>query len=122
MTTAAIALVLIVLLGYALERNHRRQPGPRPPLAGSSDLPDRDTQRVLAELAQQTQQTQQSSGRSPGGGQQPSPRRNLPVTPGSTAVLRSDEQEEVGPCPSGTMSSTAIAGPTGSPARAPLSC
>ncbi|MFC1407968.1 hypothetical protein ACEZCY_01595 [Streptacidiphilus sp. N1-12] len=51
MTTAAIALVLLFVLAYALERNHRRQSGPRPPQTGSSDLPDRDTQRVLAELA-----------------------------------------------------------------------
>jgi hypothetical protein len=52
MTTAAIALVLIALLVYALERNHRRQQGPSAPLAGSHvGPPDRDLQRVTAELA-----------------------------------------------------------------------
>ncbi|MEY9965135.1 hypothetical protein ABIA33_003177 [Streptacidiphilus sp. MAP12-16] len=50
MTYTLIALVLIGLLAYALERNHRRQVGPRPPLAGSSDVMDRDAQRVEAEL------------------------------------------------------------------------
>jgi hypothetical protein len=55
MTTAAIALILLALLAYALERNHRRQPGPRQPLAGSSDITDRDTQRVLAELTELAQ-------------------------------------------------------------------
>ena len=53
MTTAAIALVLIALLALALERNHRRQQGPRPPLYGSGGVPDMDAQRVLAELAYQ---------------------------------------------------------------------
>jgi hypothetical protein len=53
MTTAAIALVLIALLAYALERNHRRQQGPAAPLAGSRvGPPDRDLQRIAAELAQ----------------------------------------------------------------------
>jgi len=52
MTTAAIALILLALFVLALERNHRRQSGPRPPLTGSSDLPDRDAQRILAELDQ----------------------------------------------------------------------
>ena len=53
MTTAAIALVLIALLAYALERNHRRQQGPATPLSGSRvGPPDRDLQRIAAELAQ----------------------------------------------------------------------
>jgi hypothetical protein len=46
MTTAAIALVLLFLLTLALERNHRRQSGPRPPV-NSSYLPDPDAQRAL---------------------------------------------------------------------------
>ena len=52
MTTAAVTFILLALLVLALERNHRRQSGPRPPLSGSSDIPDRDAQRVRAELAQ----------------------------------------------------------------------
>ena len=46
MTTAAVAVVLLSLLVLALERNHRRQSGPRPP-DHSSDLPDPDAQRAL---------------------------------------------------------------------------
>ncbi|WP_042399136.1 hypothetical protein [Streptacidiphilus carbonis] len=52
MTTAAVALVLIALLAYALERNHRRQQGPFTPFTGSRVGPvDRDAQRVADELA-----------------------------------------------------------------------
>jgi hypothetical protein len=44
-------LVLLALVGYGLQRNARRQTGPKPPLAGSTDVPDRDLQRTRAELA-----------------------------------------------------------------------
>lgn len=51
----ALALTLTVLflalIGYGLQRNARRQTGPKPPLAGSYYVPDRDLQRIRAELA-----------------------------------------------------------------------
>lgn len=46
-------LPLVVLLAgvvWALERNHRRQPTPRPSHHGSADVQDRDAERVRAEL------------------------------------------------------------------------
>lgn len=46
-------LPLVVLLAgvvWALERNHRSQPAPRPSRQGSSDVHDRDAERVRAEL------------------------------------------------------------------------
>ncbi|MGW2543201.1 hypothetical protein ACWC5I_20575 [Kitasatospora sp. NPDC001574] len=46
---AALAL-WIVLVVWALERNHRRQAGPRPSLHGRADVHDRDAERVRAEL------------------------------------------------------------------------
>jgi hypothetical protein len=42
--------VLPILLIWGLERNHRRQPYPRPPLAGSTDVRDRDAERIHTEL------------------------------------------------------------------------
>lgn len=50
MTATLLALALLALLLYGLEHNHRRQPYPRPPLDGSTDLPDRDAGRVRTEL------------------------------------------------------------------------
>lgn len=46
---ALIALALLALLACGLERNRRRS-FPWPPLAGSSDVQDRDAERVRAEL------------------------------------------------------------------------
>ncbi|TDU89249.1 hypothetical protein EV138_2811 [Kribbella voronezhensis] len=44
-------LILIsAIVVAALERNRRRQPHPRPRTSGSSDVQDRDTERVIAEL------------------------------------------------------------------------
>jgi len=52
MTLALVLSVLfLVLIGYGLERNERRQSDLKPPLSGSTDVPDRDLQRVRAELA-----------------------------------------------------------------------
>jgi hypothetical protein len=52
MTLALVfTLMFLALLGYGLQRNARRQTGPKPPLAGSTDVPDRDLQRIRAELA-----------------------------------------------------------------------
>ena len=45
------ALAVVALLVWALERAHRRGPQPRPRLAGSSDVLDRDAERVRADLA-----------------------------------------------------------------------
>jgi hypothetical protein len=51
MTALAFALPLLALLAWALERNHRRRPpAPRPFLNGSTDVTDRDAERVAAEL------------------------------------------------------------------------
>ena len=51
MTLALVLSALfLVLIGYGLERNERRQSGLKPPLAGSTDVPDRDLQRIRAEL------------------------------------------------------------------------
>ena len=48
---AVIFIVLVLaLIGYGLERNHARQRQPRSRLAGSTDVVDRDTERVIAEL------------------------------------------------------------------------
>jgi hypothetical protein len=42
--------LLVIAIGYGLERNHARQASPSSRLAGSTDAVDRDTQRVLDEL------------------------------------------------------------------------
>ncbi|WP_198676095.1 hypothetical protein [Kribbella monticola] len=43
-------IVIAAIVVAALERNRRRQPHPRPRTSGSSDVQDRDAERVLAEL------------------------------------------------------------------------
>ncbi|MEW2354333.1 hypothetical protein [Spirillospora sp. NPDC029432] len=48
--TALAALLLVVVLVYALERAHRRRPGPWPPSAGGSEVVDRDAERVRSDL------------------------------------------------------------------------
>jgi hypothetical protein len=48
--TVTIALILLALIAWGLERNHLRQPYPRPLLNGCSDVHDRDSERVRAEL------------------------------------------------------------------------
>jgi hypothetical protein len=52
MLSAILFLALVALLAYALERNHRRgEPGTLwPPLNGSTDIQDRDTERTRADL------------------------------------------------------------------------
>lgn len=51
MTIALIVtIVFVALLISGLERNNRRQTGPRPPLSGSPNAPDRDLERVRDEL------------------------------------------------------------------------
>jgi hypothetical protein len=63
MTLALTLTVLFVaLIGYGLQRNARRQTGPKPPLSGSSDVPDRDLQRIRAELAAVSSRQPASSG------------------------------------------------------------
>jgi hypothetical protein len=47
---ALVPAALPILIIWGLERNHRRQPGPRPPLAGSTNVRDRDTERLHADL------------------------------------------------------------------------
>jgi hypothetical protein len=47
----ALALIaLAALVAYGLERNHSRQTQPRSGMAGSTDVQDRDTERVQADL------------------------------------------------------------------------
>ncbi|HEX6339542.1 hypothetical protein [Umezawaea sp.] len=50
MTSALIVLAVLALVGYGLERRTSGRSGPRPRLAGSSDVLDRDLQRVAADL------------------------------------------------------------------------
>ncbi|WP_436493656.1 hypothetical protein [Actinokineospora sp. HUAS TT18] len=49
MTPELVLLVLAFLLVYGLDRNHHRQPQPRPRLAGHTDVEDRDLARTVAE-------------------------------------------------------------------------
>jgi hypothetical protein len=50
-----IALIIIVgILGYGLERTRQHQAQPRSQLAGSSDIVDRDSQRLQADLRTRT--------------------------------------------------------------------
>ncbi|MFD5088084.1 hypothetical protein ACFVYP_19900 [Kitasatospora sp. NPDC058201] len=67
---AALAL-WIVLVAWALERNHRRRAGPRPSLHGRADIHDRDTERVRAELGA-------AADRGNGAGRSPCPRGSVP--------------------------------------------
>jgi hypothetical protein len=53
MATLIVLLIIIGLVVYGLERNHRRG-GLSGRLAGSSDVQDRDAERVLAELSRRT--------------------------------------------------------------------
>jgi hypothetical protein len=50
MDAIIISLIVIALLAYGLERNRRHQSQPRSRLAGSSDIVDRDRDRLRAEL------------------------------------------------------------------------
>ena len=45
-----IALIIVGLLAYGLERNRRQQSQPRSRMAGSSDIQDRDRERFHADL------------------------------------------------------------------------
>ncbi|HVK20760.1 MAG TPA: hypothetical protein VM677_05320 [Actinokineospora sp.] len=49
MTVELVLIALAFLLVYGLDRNHHRQYGPRPRLAGHTDVEDRDLVRTLAE-------------------------------------------------------------------------
>lgn len=48
--TVVVALALIAFVVYGLERTHRRRPHPRRSPPGAVDVPDRDAERVRAEL------------------------------------------------------------------------
>jgi hypothetical protein len=50
MATALFVLIVLALVGYGLERNHSRQSAPHSRLAGSTDIQDRDLERVDADL------------------------------------------------------------------------
>jgi hypothetical protein len=50
MDAIIIFLIIIALLAYGLERNRRHQAQPRSRLAGSSDIIDRDSERIRCEL------------------------------------------------------------------------
>ena len=45
-----ILIALAALVAYGLERNHSRQPQLRSGMAGSTDVQDRDTERIQADL------------------------------------------------------------------------
>jgi hypothetical protein len=44
------SLILAGLLGWGLERNHRRQSWPSTPGIARNDVPDRDLERAVADL------------------------------------------------------------------------
>ncbi|MED7952169.1 hypothetical protein ACFVYP_31215 [Kitasatospora sp. NPDC058201] len=50
MTGLAVLVLWIVLVVWALERNHRRLAGPPPSRNGTAGVRDRDAERVRAEL------------------------------------------------------------------------
>ncbi|TQM83466.1 hypothetical protein FHX81_5891 [Saccharothrix saharensis] len=50
MTAIILALAVVALTVYGVERNHRRQPGPGSRLAGSTNTEDRDLSRVTADV------------------------------------------------------------------------
>lgn len=43
-------VLLLAVLALGLERNHHRQSAPHAPLAGSTDVQDRDLERVRHDL------------------------------------------------------------------------
>jgi hypothetical protein len=49
-----VAVILIAGLVYGLERNRRHQAQPRSRLAGSSDIVDRDNERIFGDLRART--------------------------------------------------------------------
>lgn len=50
MDAIIITIIVIALIAYGLERNRRHQAQPRSRLAGSSDVTDRDSERLFADL------------------------------------------------------------------------
>lgn len=50
MVIAVVVLVLLALVAYGLERNHRREPYPRSRMMGGAPVEDRDVERIRAEL------------------------------------------------------------------------
>lgn len=50
MTTVLMAMIIIGLLAYGLERNRRHSDQPGSRFAGSSDVIDRDNERLSADL------------------------------------------------------------------------
>jgi hypothetical protein len=51
MATAAFFIMIIAPIVYGLERNERRQAGPRPQLTGSADAQDRDLERTWHDVS-----------------------------------------------------------------------
>ena len=52
---AITALIIIIgLIAYGLERNRHHQDGPNSRLAGSSDIVDRDRERLWSDLQTRT--------------------------------------------------------------------
>ncbi len=51
MATTALIILIIAAVVWGLERNERRQSGPRPWLTGSSDTQDRDLERAWSEYS-----------------------------------------------------------------------
>jgi hypothetical protein len=50
MATLALTLIILGLVVYAIERNHRREVRVAGGLAGSGHVEDRDAERVLTDL------------------------------------------------------------------------
>ncbi len=45
-----VTAIIVTLVIYGLERNNSRQPNPHPHLTGSTDIQDRDQERITTEL------------------------------------------------------------------------
>jgi hypothetical protein len=50
MDAIIITFIVIAVIAYGLERNRRHQAQPRSRLAGSSDIVDRDSERIFSDL------------------------------------------------------------------------
>ncbi|CRK61474.1 hypothetical protein [Alloactinosynnema sp. L-07] len=59
MTAELVLIALAFLLVYGLDRNHHRNNGPRPRLAGHTDVEDRDLARTVAETETRERQDAQ---------------------------------------------------------------
>ncbi|WP_367136524.1 hypothetical protein [Saccharothrix sp. HUAS TT1] len=89
MTAILFALAVVALIGYGLERNHRRQLRLDPGLSGSANADDRDLPRVTADLhATATRANSRPATATPAPAN-PAPTTHRPTTRRPTAQVRS---------------------------------